>query len=59
MILCSLKSSPFFVGHYDTSGPVRWPRFGKWGLLLTICDARITAKQKASYDVRIDTSIMT
>ena len=25
MILCSLKSSPFIVGHYDTSGPVRWP----------------------------------
>ena len=29
------------------------------GFLVTICDLQIAAKQKASYDIKMDTTIMT
>ena len=44
-------------GHYDPFVS-HGPRFGKFGLLVTICDSQFFAKQKANYCVRIDTTIM-
>ena len=56
-ILTGLLFSGLYWVQYDHYVS-HWPRFGKWRILVTICDSQIASKQKASYDIRIDTTIM-
>ena len=51
------KMKDVYWGQYD-SYVLYWPRFGKSGLLVTICHLQITVKQKTSYDVRFNTTVM-